>query len=181
MNTFISYNSETGEYDLISLEDGEVISSSGLKDTVSRYVFNVELAILMCQEIRRGRTISEIGLDPRFPPTEVIAHWRRMHPMFEDAIKIARKDRAEGYHDKIMQMADALGTKGSIYTKEELAAAKLAMDAYRWGAEKGDPETFGKKQEITHQNTQPTQIVVHTGIIRSKPDVVVENTKLEEQ
>ena len=173
INTHIVYNPETREYELISLESGEIVSSGGLKESLAKYVFDADIAVYICQELRSGRTLTEIGKDSRFPPYEVIAHWRRMHPIFEDHIKIARMDRAEGYHDKIMDMADRLDKSGGLMSKEELAAKKLAMDAYKWGAEKGNPELFGKKQEIKHEGGGAATIVVNTGIVRSQPDVVI--------
>ena len=176
LNTHVVYNPETREYELISLESGEVVSSGGLRGSIERYVFHADIAVWICQEVRMGKTLTEIGEDKRFPPYEVISHWRRMHPLFDDQLKLARRDRAEGYHDKIIDMADRLNETGGIMSKEEIAAKKISMDAYKWAAEKNDPDSFGKKQEIRHENTAPTTIVVNTGIVRNKPDVIVNDT-----
>ena len=175
INTHVVFNPETREYELISLDSGEIVSSGNLQTSVAQYVFNADIAIWVCQEVRKGRTLTEIGDDSRFPPYEVITHWKRMHPLFADQIRLARKDRAEGYHDKIIDMADRLNDNGNLMSKEELAAKKIAMDAYKWAAEKNDPDSFGKKQEIKHEgNAAPTTIIVNTGIVRQKPDVIVE-------
>ena len=174
INTHVVYNAETREYELISLESGEIVSSGGLKGTLAQYVFDADIAVFICQELRSGKTLTQIGEDQRFPPYEVITHWRRMHPLFEDQVKLARMDRAEGYHDKIVHMADKLDSSGNMMSREELGAKKLAIDAYKWAAEKGNPEQYGKKQEIRHENAAPTTIIVNTGIVRQpKPDVIV--------
>ena len=88
-------------------------------------------------------------------------------------------DRAEGYHDKILCMAERLDEAGSLVTKEEIAAKKVSIDAYKWAAEKGNPDLYGKKQEIRHEGAAPqTMLVINTGIVRKpkeiKPDVIVE-------
>lgn len=177
LNTHVVYNPETREYELVSLDSGEVVSSGNLEDTMRKFVFNADIAVWICQEVRMGKTLTEIGDDPRFPPYEVISHWRRMHPLFNDQLKLARRDRAEGYHDKIIDMATRLDQNGGIMSKEEIASKKIAMDAFKWAAEKNDPDSFGKKQEIKHEGNQaPATIVISTGIVRNKPDVIVENT-----
>lgn len=182
INTHVVWNADSREYEVISLETGEVVSSSGLRESVGKFLFSSEIALLICQEVRQGRTLSSIGNDPRFPPIEVISHWRRMHPLFEDNIKLARKDRAEGYHDKIIDMAHALSENGGIMSKEEIAAKKVAIDSFKWAAEKNNPEDFGKKQEISHSgNAIAPTIVVNTGINRNvKPDIIVQQNKVEE-
>ncbi len=53
----------------------------------------------------------------------------------------------------------------------EVASRKTAIDAYKWAAEKNDPDRFGKKQEVKHTDTKPTTIVINTGIKRIQPDV----------
>lgn len=177
LNTHVVYNKETREYELISLDSGEVVSSGNMKDSIQKYVFQADIAMWICQEIRKGKTLKDIDKDERFPPYEVIAHWRRMHPLFQDALLIAEQDRAQGYHDKVMQIAEGMAENSHLETKDSISAKKEAIKAFQWGAEKGDQSKFGKKQEIKHENTNPQPIVINTGITRTKPDVIVEAKK----
>lgn len=172
------YNPDTKEYDLVNLVTGEVVSSSALTKNMGVWVFSLEYAVAICQAIRKGVTMAAIGRDEKYPPIEVIHMWIRMHPDFKAQVDIARKDRAEGYHDKIIAMAEQLAEPDIEVAAATVASKKTAIDAFKWAAEKNDPDRFGKKQEVTHTNDKPATIVINTGINRNLPDV--EDTKYSE-
>jgi hypothetical protein len=89
-----------------------------------------------------------------------------MNPTFDEEIKLARKQRAEYYHDKVIDLAE------KITDDDNVAVAKFKADQYRWAAEKGDPASYGNKIEHTGSNVAPS-IIVFTGIDRSaKPDII---------
>lgn len=165
------YNPKTKKFDLIDLTSGEVVSSDALATSMSKYVFSFDHAVQICQAIRKGRTIADIGKDERFPPVEVLHLWIRMHPDFKAQVELAKKDRAENYHDKIIALAEDLADPLPGVAAAEVASKKTAVDAYKWAAEKNDPDRYGKKQEVKHTDAQPTQIIINTGISRHLPDV----------
>lgn len=161
-----------GSLELVDLITGEVVSNSSRKEVDDRlYMFRYEMALLICQEVKNGRTLLDIGNDPSFPPLHVISHWQRTERMFQQELRLARQARAEVYHDRVMEIADnAAGLKYG--SKEEIASAKLAADQYKWAAERGNPESYGNK--VTHEGSTEKPItmrVINTGINRSKPDV----------
>jgi len=179
-NAHSVYNPETKEYDLIDLMTGEVISSGALSTQLGKYIFSFDYAVAICQEIRKGATLTDLGGMSGYPPLEVIHMWIRMHPEFKAHVDIAKKDRAENYHDKIISLAEALANPDDEVAAATVASKKTAIDAYKWAAEKGDPDRFGKKQEVSHVDTRPTTIVISTGINRqSAPIEDVEFTEVK--
>jgi hypothetical protein len=164
-NTEIVLNKETGQYEIICLETGEVLNRREVGD-LSRFRFDFDQGLRICQAIREGKTIKQIGDDTSYPSLSVIAHWRKMNPTFDEEIKLARKQRAEYYHDKVIDLAE------KITDDDNVAVAKFKADQYRWAAEKGDPASYGNKIEHTGSNVAPS-IIVFTGIDRSaKPDII---------
>jgi hypothetical protein len=167
-NTMIVRNPKTGDLENICLDTGEVIRPIAVHD-MDRYRFNYETALLICQKIREGATLKEIGDDPSLPSLTVVHYWRRTNATFDEEIKLARKDRAEYYADKVIEIAE------QVVDKDDVPVAKFRADQYKWAAEKGDPSSYGNKIEHTGSNTAPALVVV-TGIRR--PDVEV--TEYEE-
>ena len=164
-NTAIVRNKQTGALETICLDTGDVLRP-GSEINLTEYKFNYETAVLVCQKIREGATLKQIGDDPSLPSLTVIHYWRRNNASFDAEIKLARKDRAEYYHDKVLDLAD------DIVDKDDVPVARFKADTYKWAAEKGDPSSYGSKIEHTGSNVAPT-IVVMTGIERIKPDIEV--------
>lgn len=164
-NTAIVKNPRTGELETVCLDTGEVIRSLQVNE-LDKYKFNFDTALLVCQKIREGATLKDIHEDPTLPELTVIHYWRRTNPTFDEEIKLARKERAEYYHDRVIQIAN------EVVDRDDVVVAKFKADQYRWAAEKGDPSSYGNKVEHTGSNTAPS-IVVVTGIER-KPDVLVQ-------
>ena len=174
-------NKNTGEYDTIHVPTGEVISGSELSAQSKKFVFNADIArVYVCQLLREGRTMLDISKMSDMPSASLISSWRQRHPMFKEALELARKERAEVYHDKVVEQADELVSDSP--TKEEIAGKKVAIDAYKWAASKGDPSRYGPKQEVTTKEEKATTIVLNTGIVRRSDQEVedVECKQIEE-
>jgi len=164
---------EDGKLETICLDTGEVLDVVGERDLVS-FKFNLETASLMCQHIREGRTLKSIGDDVEFPSLQVIHYWRRTNATFDAELKLARKDRAEYYHDKVLDIAN------TITDKEDIPVARFQTDQYKWAAEKGDPASYGNKIEHSGSNIAPTYVVV-TGVPKRKADVETEAKEVENE
>lgn len=123
----------------------------------------------------------ELDRDPDLPPLEVIQHWQRTDRMFAEEMKLARASRAEVYHERVMEIANNAANL-AYSSKEDLANAKLAVDTYKWGAEKGNPERYSSK--VVHEGSTEKPIVmrvINTGISRNLPDVVISKERIDEQ
>ena len=165
-NTAIVRNKTTGKLETICLDTGEILRP-GSDINLITYKFNYETAVLICQSIREGATMKQLGDDPSLPSLTVIHYWRRNNASFDEEIKLARRDRAEYYHDKVLDIA------AECVDKDDVPVARFKADTYKWAAEKGDPGSYGNKIEHTGSNAAPT-IVVMTGISRTKPDIEVD-------
>lgn len=172
-NEFVVRDKESGELQVINMDTGEVVSSETNLIPQETFAFSYELAMLICQKVADGATLAQLDKDPELPPLHIIQHWRRSQPMFDAEIKLARKQRADIYHDRVAEIAENAANMGYV-TKEELAGAKLAVDQYKWLAEKGNPDAYGNK--VTHEGSEEKPItmrVINTGINRTKPDILI--------
>jgi hypothetical protein len=104
------------------------------------------------------------------PELAVIMHWARRDKMFAEELKLARRDRAHIFHDKVLALAEA--AQGAH--KDHVPGYALAMKGYQWAAEKAAPDEFGNK--VTHEGSTEKPIVmrvINTGITRDiKPQIV---------
>lgn len=177
-NEFVVRDEISGELQVIDMDTGEVVSSATNLIPEKTFAFSYEVALLVCQKVSEGYTMQDIDRDPDLPPLHVIQHWRRSQPMFNTEVMLARKQRADVYHDQVADIAK-LAKEGSYITREEIANAKLAADQYRWLAEKGNPESYGNK--VTHEGSTDKPItmrVINTGISRQPlPDIIINSNK----
>jgi hypothetical protein len=119
--------------------------------------FNPVTANHVCNLITEGKTISQIGLMPGFPPKNTILHWARKYPEFREELKVAREMRAEHFHDEIIKLTDEV--------KENTAkSARVKFDALKWAAGVNDPNVYGPQTKITGDPNAPLQILVSTGV-----------------
>ena len=170
-STAVVKNPTTGELETVCLDTGEVLNSNV---DMSKYRFDIDTALLICQSIREGSTLKKLHDNPNFPNATVINYWRRNNMQFDEEIKQARKERAEHYHDKVLEIAD------EIVDKDDVPVANFKATQYKWAAEKGDPSSYGNKIELAGSNVAPA-IVVVTGIKRAAPEEIenVDFTEIE--
>jgi hypothetical protein len=175
IHELIVRDKQSGELQVIDMYTGELISSSSKTIDENTFIFDYNTALLICQEVAKGRSIASIGNDPEFPPLHVINHWLRSDRMFREEMGLARKARAEYYHDQLAAITE--NAVNLVYSKDEAPVVKLASDNLKWLAEKNNPERYGPK--VVHEGSTEKPIVmrvIDTGI-RRKP--IVETTAKE--
>lgn len=111
--------------------------------------------------ITDGATLKEIGKTKGLPPVAVIQAWARKYPEFKAELKLAREARAESYHDDIMALV-----KDTNHFSAR--ANRVKMAALQWGAEVGDPDTYGKKTKLSGDPNAPLTFILDTGIRRDE-------------
>lgn len=121
---------------------------------------------LLCEKIVQGEGLVK-ACELVGTPYHVVKRWERDSESFRDQLKQARLDRAEYFHDEIIEKARA---KAEI--KDELNALK-------WAAEKGNPERYGTQTKITGDKDSPVQFIISTGITREEPPREVAPQQLE--
>lgn len=165
-------NKDTGKLETVCLDTGEVISTEDDRRDLSHFKFNYQTALLICQKVREGSTLKKLGEDEELPDLAVIHYWMRSNASFQEEMKMARSDRAEYFHDQVLDIAEAT-ERG-----EQVQVNKFKADQYKWAAEKGNPDRYGSKTTIDGTiESKVTMIVLNTGINRKKPDVEVINDK----
>jgi hypothetical protein len=120
--------------------------------------FSEVIADELCQFIIEGGTISAAAKDPKFPNFYTISKWREHHPEFDAAIKMAYQHRADVMHDKVLEAAE------SVTTKDDAVVKRTKIDAYKWSAEKTNPEQYGQKQKVTHDGKAAGPMYIITGV-----------------
>lgn len=167
----IVVRSESGDLEVIDLLTGEVIINSAKQEVgKTLYSFDYAKAMYICELVRQGNTLASISKLKGMPPLEIIAHWQRSDRMFAEELKLARKQRGEAYHDKVIDLAH----DAAIANKDQVSGISAAINAFKWAAERNLPEQYGNK--VVHEGNAEKPIVmrvINTGINRTaRPEIV---------
>lgn len=131
------------------------------KHTNSTYT--PELAEIICYEVAEGKTLSDVCRQPGWPGYSTIANWRRKHPEFDDAIKMAMEIRANAMADEILHIADDSSEDwvesndprrpGRVLNKEAVLRSRVKIDTRKWLMGRLYPKKWGEKIEIDQKVT----------------------------
>jgi hypothetical protein len=155
---------EDGELREIDMISGEIVRRESWVPEKSKrtWKFSQAMADMICSKILAGKALTAVCEEPGMPGYHIVSHWRRANPDFAEQIDQAITDRAEVYHDKIMEVVEELDTAPE---KDMVSAARVKVEALKWAAEVGNKARFGKK-EMQGGNVA-VQLVINTGIDRS--------------
>lgn len=160
------WNKEAQKYDIIDVSTGRHFAQEEYKPVAHTY--STMLADHICGMIREGRTLQDICRQQDMPSINRIYGWLNLHPDFKRRYQMARKDRADHFHDKALDIAL------HVSHKDDVPAAKLAVDTLKWAAEKANPEQYGQKTEVKQTGGQSVTITLHTGVLDTKmPDDII--------
>lgn len=126
--------------------------------------FSQHLVDLICQEVIAGRSLTKICTSPGFPKYSTLTRWYRQYPHVKEQIEEARLDRAEQLRDLVKEEADEAHS-----SKDPAIASNIKIEAYKWLAGM-DNSRYSPKSKVEATLNVPTQIVVHTGIVREVLD-----------
>ena len=164
------YTLVNGALQVRDIETGEITGESGKwVRPVAVKEYSVALGDHVCDLVRRGDTYNIIATKMNLGSPQTIYRWRNKHPDFDEHLKAARRDRADYYHDQVMEVAQR-----DRIDKDEVSALKLKTDLYKWGAEKANPQEYGAQTKITGDSNAPLQIMVDTGIKREEDHEYIE-------
>lgn len=163
-----SINLETGEVTKVHLTATDMLEYAPVeRDGKIEFVplasvpvqYNVALAEAFAYRVMQGDSIQKACKEAGITyPT--YCRWRKKYTDFRDMVDEARKDRAEVYFDKIAETVEA--TEAS---EDEIALARLKVDAYKYISRVSDSRRFGDKQQIA-ATVGIARLVVDTGIRR---------------
>lgn len=159
--SLVTIINEAGKLETIDLTTGESVVQANLP---VKFNYTIPLSEVICQHIREGKTLSQIASLEGMPNLNVLYRWRQMYPEFEDKVKAARRERAEIFHDKIVELAER-----EDIAKDDVPWKKTQIDTFKWLAEKNDPNSYGKTQGGGGNSS--VTIVIDTGINRNVVEV----------
>lgn len=127
--------------------------------------FDQAVADEICERISKGqslRSICEVPRDDFIPASSTVFKWLASTPTFAEQYARAREAQADALFDEILDIADdsrndfmerQLGEDGptvAVVDHENIARAKLRVDARKWMAGKLRPKVYGEKIDIEH-------------------------------
>ena len=156
-----------GTLELVDEDTGEIVATQkGYNLDQENLPYTDQVGDIICQRIAEGETMRTICQDSNMPSYGQITRWRRKHSEFNDMLKMARSDRAEFYHDQLIHAAE------STKTKDEAVVQRVKVDAYKWAAEKGNPDAYGARTKISGDKNAPLQLIIDTGVPESNHNKV---------
>jgi len=162
LTTFWKVRDDRKTYDLIDMYSGDVVTTIGGTPAVKNVVpYTPEIGRLICDLIREGWKVCDICKQVGMPTVSQLYLWRKNYPDFAEFMNQSRVDSADYYFEKALERAE-----GEL-SKEEVPGAKLAVDTYKWAAEKSNPKRYGSKVEVDNKLSGNVGLyVLNTGINR---------------
>lgn len=158
---------DQGEIEEVDTASGDVISVKKQYDLVSNYTgkFKPTTGVILAlgSLIRSGKTLKKIAEMPGMPPLDVLYLWKNNHEDFKKAVEDAEKDRADYFHDKLVDRVEEIQN----LSKDEIPAMKLYVDTIKYLAEADNPDKYKPKPGNSEQGGGSVTIQVNTGIDRN--------------
>lgn len=107
-----------------------------------------------CEDIAFGKTMTEIELQPGFPPASLFIKWVLVEPRLQQMFLAAREVSSYGMEDECIALARKLVEEPK--TAVNVSAVNLLIQQLRWSATKRNPGVFSDKASV--QVTVPIQI-----------------------
>jgi len=172
-------NQKTGRFETYHLHTGELLRVDGELLDKNVFAYTVELSDAIAGLVREGHTYKKISEMDGMPSIHTLYVWRDAYPDFKKKIDSARKDRADRYYERAVEVLE----DPHINTKDDVPAAKFRFDGYMKLAEKGNPSEYGQQTKVIGDASAPLQIIVQTGILREQLEepIIVENEHEEIQ
>ena len=136
-----TYYNKDGELVTLDTETGALVTTEGERKPI-KYAYTMELGQYICSLLTRGYTKMKAAKELNLPP-HIVSHWCRTVEGFREQVELAIRDRAEHYHDRVMEQAD-----NEDVHKDFVPWKKVKIDALKWAAEKGDPDRYGNKTKV---------------------------------
>lgn len=115
----------------------------------------------ICRRIAGGESLRSICASDKYPNKSTVLLWivDGKHTEFSDQYHAAREAAGYSHADEALDLRNQV-LDGSV----EPNAAKVVLDALKWGAERMSPKRHSQRQELAHSSPdgsmtpQPTRI-----------------------
>lgn len=117
--------------------------------------YSEELCTELCAQIAQGKSLRSICEASDMPAVSSVCLWLAKYPSFSEQYARAKTDSADSDADRIEEIAE------KVLTGEyEPAAARVAMDAYKWTTARKQPKKYSEKlmQEVSGPDGGPVEI-----------------------
>ena len=115
--------------------------------------YTEDLATEFCSRIALGRSLRSVVQDNDMPCSKTVYNWLGKYEKFVQQYARAKEDSADSRADQIEEIGDKV-----LSGEYDPAAARVAIDAFKWTSGKHKPKKYGDKQQIetTHTFSQMT-------------------------
>lgn len=105
--------------------------------------FTDEMADAICDELIEGKSLRQICRAVGMPDRRTVLRWLDAHPSFAAKYARARESQADLMDDLILEEAEKAN-------KDNAAAVRVRVDAYKWRAAKLQPKKYGDALQMKH-------------------------------
>jgi len=110
--------------------------------------YTKKLAAKICSQISIGNSLRKVCSQKSMPSTQTIYVWFSKHSEFVEQYARAKRDSGDSDADKIEEIAEKV-----LSGEYEPAAARVAIDAFKWTASKKIPKKYSEKMISEHTGT----------------------------
>jgi hypothetical protein len=107
--------------------------------------YNEEIAAEFCSRIALGNSLRFVTSQDDMPSHQTIYNWFNKFPPFIEQYTRAKEDSADSRVDQIEEIADKV-----LVGEYDPAAARVAIDAFKWTSGKHRPKKYGDKITTEH-------------------------------
>jgi hypothetical protein len=126
-----------------------VMSAKAKRGRPSKY--SEAIADIICEEIASGRSLLSITSSKDMPSQSMVYRWLQEHDDFREKYVRARERQADHFADSVHDIANH---------EEDVARARLRIDAIKWHTEKLHPRVYGPRSHHTLAGDEEKPIVV---------------------
>lgn len=105
--------------------------------------YSKALAARLCAEIAQGKSLRKTCKAGNMPSVKTIYNWFGVHDDFLQQYARAKADSADANADKIEDIAERV-----LLEEYDPAAARVAIDAFKWTASKKQPKKYGDLRQL---------------------------------
>nr|DAV25887.1 MAG TPA: terminase small subunit [Caudoviricetes sp.] len=102
-----------------------------------------ELEERICEMLAQGHSMAEICRRKDMPAESTVYKWLAEGGVFSERYAHAREQQADLYADEIIEIADNCPP-----VQEEIAKAKVRIDARKWKAARLAPKKYGDRLDV---------------------------------
>ena len=107
--------------------------------------YSKALAARLCAEIAQGKSLRKTCKAGNMPTVKTIYNWFGVHDDFLQQYARAKEESGHADADRIEEIAEKV-----LNEEYDPAAARVAIDAFKWTASKKQPKKYGEYRQVEH-------------------------------